>query len=126
MEKKKICVYLRVGNSSQLNDVERQKETICEYVKRKLNNSFVEYYIDDGYSGRNFNRPAINKLINDAESNKVDIIVVRDYSKISRNLLDLYKFVNEYLIPRNIELISIKEGLYEDYVKNIDYIIKHN
>lgn len=126
MEKKKICVYLRVGNGSQLDDVERQKEIICEYVKRKLNNSFIEYYIDDGYSGRNFNRPAINKLINDTESNEMDIIVVSDYSKISRNLIDLYKFVNEYLIPRNIQLISIKEGPYKDYVKNIDYIIKHN
>ena len=126
MKKKRVCVYLRVDSCSELDDVERQKEIICEYVKRKLNNSFIEYYIDDGYSGRDFNRPTINKLINDTESNEIDIIVVSDYSKISRNLIDLYKFVNEYLIPRNIQLISSKEGPYKDYVKNIDYIIKHN
>lgn len=125
MKKNKICIYLRVGNSSQLNHIDIQKNVVNRFVKCKFKSSFIEYYIDDSYSGRSFNRPGMVKLINDIENNKVDIIVVNDYSRISKNLIELYNFINEYLIPRNIQLISVKEGPYKDYKREFDYMLEH-
>lgn len=112
MENKKIKVvgYIRVGNKEQLDEIENlQKQLIENYVAKKENYTITNYYIDDGYSGINLKRPMLEKMIGEIKKGNINEILVSDYARISRNILELDDFVSKYLIPRNIKLISVRE-----------------
>jgi len=106
-----IAVYIRT-NSKGGNDfqVKLQKESIEKYLIDQKNIGTVTYYIDNGFSGTNLNRPSLNKMIKDIESKKINKVIVKDYSRISRNSLDLLKCIREYFKPNDVELISIQDN----------------
>ncbi len=113
MENKKIKVvgYIRVGNKEQLDAIENlQKQLIENYVAKKENYTITDYYIDDVYSGLNLKRPMLEKMVGEIKKGNINEILVSDYSRISRNILELDDFVSKYLIPRNIKLISVREN----------------
>ena len=113
MENKKIKVvgYIRVGNKEQLDAIENlQKQLIENYVAKKENYAITNYYIDDGYSGLNLKRPMLEKMVGEIKKGNINEILVSDYARISRNILELDDFVSKYLIPRNIKLISVREN----------------
>lgn len=110
MENKKIKVagYIRVGNKEQLNETKNiQKQLIENYVTKKENYTITDYYIDDGYSGLNLKRPMLEKMVGEIKKGNINEILVSDYARISRNILELDDFVSKYLIPRNIKLEKI-------------------
>lgn len=112
MENKKVKVvgYIRVGNKEQLDAIENlQKQLIENYVAKKENYAITNYYIDDGYSGLNLKRPMLEKMVGEIKKGNINEILVSDYARISRNILELDDFVSKYLIPRNIKLISVRE-----------------
>ena len=58
----------------------------------------MDYYIDDGYSGTNFNRPAFEKLLQDITNGKINTIIVKDLSRLGRNHIEvlLRKYIPNY------------------------------
>lgn len=74
---------LRSGESSSIST---QKLMLEKYVKDN-NWTIVDYYIDDGYSGTNYNRPDFQRMIDDIEQGKINMVVVKDLSRLGRNYL---------------------------------------
>lgn len=110
-QKRRVAVYIRVGNKEQLDEQKNaQKELIEDYLKTKKESIITNYYIDEGYSGTNLKRPMLQKMIRDIEQGNVDIIAVSDYSRISRNIRDISNLVEKHLTPKNIKLISIRDN----------------
>ncbi len=68
-----------VGSETlQSNSIENQKEYIEDYIHSKPEIEIVDFYIDDGYSGVNFNRPDFQRMLQDIKDKKINCVIVKD------------------------------------------------
>lgn len=89
--------------------IEAQKEFLLNYAKSKEFTEY-EYYIDGGYSGKDLNRPAIQKLIQDVKCNKIDAVIVFKLDRISRSQKDTLYLIEEVFNRYGVGFISMKEN----------------
>lgn len=90
--------------------IENQKLLLRKYVKEQGWNE-VEVYCDDGYSGTNFDRPAVQRMIEDAKSGRINIIVVKDLSRFGRNYIEIGQYT-DYLFPKiGCRFIALGNGV---------------
>lgn len=113
----KIGVYIRVSTEEQANIVEgsmdSQRHRINGYIDLKNHQEknwgkVVETYIDDGYSAKDTKRPAYQKMIRDLRTAKINLILVTDLSRLSRNITDFCKLLEELSVYK-AKFLSIKE-----------------
>ena len=76
-----VGIYCRLSNDDERDgesvSIENQKLLLQNYVRQRGWNE-VDVYIDDGYSGTNFNRPGVRRLIEDAKAKRINVILVKD------------------------------------------------
>ncbi|RCX15638.1 site-specific DNA recombinase [Fontibacillus phaseoli] len=106
MEKSRVAIYCRVSTEEQANgfSLESQAAILEEYAKSK-NYEVYDLYIDDGYSGKDFKRPEIQRLLRDANEGKFDIVLAWKVDRISRSNRDVLNMIEMELHPRNIKLL---------------------
>ena len=108
-----VGVYIRLsqedGDKEESNSVINQREIITSFVKENSDLKLFDYYIDDGYSGTNFDRPGFKKLIDDVENNKINCIVVKDLSRFGRNYIEVGNYLEQIFPVSNIRFISIND-----------------
>ena len=121
---KKAVIYIRVACKEAINDaIMEQKELINRYLKTKSNIKVSDYYIDDGYSGTNLNRPAFKKMLQDIKNNKIDEVIVKDFTRISRNYFDLSECIENFK-NNNVKIISIyNDTKFQNKLKK-SYLLK--
>ena len=100
---KKCVIYVRTANES-INSVEEQESFLRKYANDN-DIEVVKVFSDNGYSGRDFNRPSFTEMLNYINKEDVDCILVRDLTRITRNLFDISEFIN-YLRSKNIDIIT--------------------
>ena len=109
----KAAIYSRKSKFSGKGDsTENQIEMCREYLKNKYGDSYDEsnvfIYEDEGFSGSNLNRPQFIKMINDAKNKVFDTIICYRLDRISRNISDFAKLMNDFE-SWGIDFISLKE-----------------
>ena len=67
------------------NSITNQKLIIDNYLKEHREYKLVDYYIDDGYSGTNFDRPEFQRMLEDIKNKKIDVILIKDLSRLDIN-----------------------------------------
>lgn len=73
--------------------------------------SEYQTYCDDGYSGTNFNRPAVKQLIEDAKAKRINLILVKDLSRFGRNYIEFGQYT-DYLFPSiGCRFIALNNGI---------------
>lgn len=110
----KIGAYLRLSQND-LNDVEsnsisNQKKLIKNYLKNFKDINYLEFYIDDGYTGTNFNRPSLQKMFCAINKNKINMIIIKDLSRLGRNYLEIGNYI-EFFREKKIRFISINDNI---------------
>lgn len=118
----KVAAYLRLSQEDGDKDVSDSiisQKNIIENKVKELGNEFaiVDFYIDDGYTGLNTNRPAFQKMLKDIESKKVNTIITKDLSRLSRNSFEANYYIELYFLERNIRYISVLDNI-DTYLKN--------
>ena len=117
----KVALYIRLSREDEedkieSNSVTNQRALLQEYLKNK--NEFVIYdiYIDDGYSGTDFNRPNFQRLLNDMKDNKFNTIIVKDLSRLGRNYIEVGNYIEQIFPLFKIRFISINDMIdsYKD------------
>ena len=117
MKPLKIGAYIRVSTDEQAKlhegSLDSQKFRIQEFVKFKNSQQknwgdIVEFYIEDGVSAGTTNRPMYQKMMTDVRKGKVNLILVSDLTRLSRNLLDFCNLINE-LEEFKASYLSMKE-----------------
>ena len=84
---------------------------LTEYVSKQTGWNLVEIYEDDGYSGTDFNRPGVQKLLDDARSGKINLILCKDLSRFGRNYIEVGQYV-DYVFPSfNIRFIALSDNV---------------
>ena len=81
---------MRAGESLS---IENQKLILTKYVKEQGWN-LVDTYVDDGWSGTDFDRPAVQRLLSDAQSGKINLIICKDLSRFGRNYIEVGRYVD--------------------------------
>ncbi len=109
---KVTALYCRLsrddGQDSESNSIANQKKMLSKFANENfLNNS--RYYVDDGYTGTNFNRPGFQKLLEDINSGQVSTIIVKDMSRLGRDYLQVGYYTDYYFPDRNIRFIAIND-----------------
>ena len=110
----RVAIYIRLSkedlNGSTSESVVNQKSLLTKYVK---DNNFVLFdtYIDDGYSGTNFDRPAFKKMIKDIESNLIDVVIVKDLSRLGRDYIKTGEYIEKWFPIHNIRFIALLDGI---------------
>ena len=107
----KVAAYLRLSRKEDGNDesisIANQKKIISQYAQE--NGLFIsEFLCDDGWSGYSFDRPAFNKLKQDLQDDKIDIVIVKDLSRIGRHNAKTLLFIEE-CTNLNKQLIIIND-----------------
>lgn len=114
MEKLKVAMYCRVANketSKEDSAIELQKKMLNEYLKKNVKGiKFRKFYVDNGFSGTNYNRPEFRRMIKDIEENRVNTIIVKDLVRFGRtnNTLDRIEALKQ---KHNVNFISVVEEL---------------
>lgn len=109
-------IYIRLSQEdkdkkyeSDSESVINQRELLTNYVK---NNKFnlVGEYVDDGYSGTDFERPGFQNLIEDIKNKKINCVIVKDLSRLGRDHVMTGYYMESYFPENNIRFISILES----------------
>ena len=114
VDKENIAVmYLRLskedGEKVESNSISNQREIINSYVKRNQI-TMVKEYVDDGYSGANFDRPNFKEMISDAYDKKFDTIIVKDLSRFGRDYIEAGKYIQRIFPENGIRFISVNDN----------------
>ena len=108
-----IGLYIRLSKEdesiSESKSITNQKLYLRNYIK-KLNCNNVYEYIDDGYTGTNFNRPAFNQLLKDIEDNKIDTVITKDSSRLGRNITWVTFYIEEFFPIKKVRYISVDDN----------------
>ena len=117
-----IGLYIRLSKEDEQNieskSITSQKLYLNNYINKFDYQNKYEY-IDDGYSGTNFDRPAFKKLILDIENKKIDTIITKDSSRLGRNITWVSYYLEEYFPSKNIRFIAIDDN-YDSKDNNVD------
>ena len=105
---------LRTGESMS---VENQRIFLNNYAKEQGWSNVTEY-VDDGYTGVNFDRPSFKRMMEDVKKQKINIIVCKDMSRFGRNYIQVGEFTDYILPSAGCALIALNDGV--DTRKNID------
>lgn len=98
---------MRAGESLS---IEHQKLILTKYVREQGWN-LVDTYVDDGFSGTDFNRPSVQRLLSDAQTGRINLIICKDLSRFGRNYIEVGQYI-DYIFPlHNIRFIALNDNV---------------
>lgn len=101
---------LEDGRENESMSISNQKLMLRDYAEK--NGMFqYEYYVDDGYTGRNFNRPSFQRMITDIEAGKVGCVITKDLSRLGRNYIEAGSYIEIFFPKHNVRYIAITDGV---------------
>lgn len=115
LESDKItALYCRLSRDDEMagesNSIKNQKLILSKYAEdNKFQN--IKFFVDDGYSGTTFTRPAFMEMMELAESGQIGTIIVKDHSRLGRNRLVVGQLLEEDFVRLNIRYIAIMDNI---------------
>ena len=109
----KVAAYCRVSTDKedQANSFENQKRYFKEYIERKPDWELFDIYADEGLSGTSTKkRAAFNRMINDANLSRFDMIITKEVSRFSRNILDTISYTRD-LRRKGVGVIFLNDSI---------------
>lgn len=106
-------LYLRLSKDddkeTESSSISTQRKMLRTFAKK---NNFTVYkeYIDDGYSGTNFERPSFKKMIEDIENKKINLVITKDLSRLGRDYIISGKYTEIYFPSKSVRYIAINDG----------------
>ena len=110
-----VGLYIRLSREDEdsINESEsivNQRDYLEDYVKSNRFN-LIDEYVDDGYTGTNFDRPGFTKLLQDIEKGKINCVITKDMSRLGRDYIDTGKYIEKYFPEHNIRYIAINDNI---------------
>ncbi len=115
-----VGLYIRLSKEDRDNalseSVINQKSLLKQYAIEN-NLDIFDYYIDDGYSGTNFNRPEFRRLISDIEDKKINMVITKDMSRLGRDYIETCNLIEKYFPLNGVRYIAITDNI-DTYLDN--------
>ena len=108
------ALYCRIslddGGDNESMSISNQKLMLRDFAEKHGMFQY-EYYVDDGYTGRNFNRPSFQRMIADIEAGKIGCVVTKDLSRLGRNYIEAGSYIEIFFPKHNVRYIAITDGV---------------
>ena len=109
-----VAIYIRLSKEDERlgesESVENQKILLTNYIKEKGYN-LVDIYIDDGFTGTNFNRPSFQRLLKDIELGKINMLITKDLSRLSRDYIGTGEYVEKWFPEHNVRYVALTDNI---------------
>ena len=109
-----VGLYIRLSkedeNEGPSESVNNQRSMLEEFVKQHRLSVF-DTYVDDGWSGTNFDRPDFQRLIADIEAKKVNMVITKDLSRLGRDYILTGHYMERYFPEHRVRYISLLDGI---------------
>ena len=109
-----VALYIRLSKEDESEgpseSVTNQKSLLNEFVQQHRL-SVYDTYIDDGWSGTSFNRPAFQRMIGDVETKKVNMVITKDLSRLGRDYIMTGHYMERYFPEKRVRYISLLDGI---------------
>lgn len=111
-----IAIYLRLSiadgdmkdDKDESNSIENQREMLQEFVRRKKDlTGEIREYVDDGYSGTNFDRPAFKQMLEDMKRGEIDTMITKDLSRLGRNYIEVGDYMEQIFPMLGVRYIAV-------------------
>ncbi len=126
-----IALYIRLsmtdenlgGNKEESNSITNQRELLYDAVRRhdELAGDEVEEFVDDGYSGMNFERPAFRRMMELVRRRIVTVIIVKDFSRFGRDYIEMGNYMERVFPLFGVRFLSVSDGYDSVSRKVCDY-----
>ena len=115
-----IAIYMRLSvadddfEEDESNSIKAQRDLMYQYIneREEFKDYETEEFCDDGYSGTNFDRPGVRRMLELAESGIINVIIVKDFSRFGRNSIDVGHYIEEVFPYTGLRFIAIND-LYD-------------
>ena len=109
-----VGLYCRLslddGNVGESGSIQTQKIILTKYCKDN-NLSVYKIYVDDGYSGLNYNRPSFNEMLGDIESGKINMVITKDLSRLGRDYIQTGYYTEIYFPDHKVRYVALSDGI---------------
>ena len=109
------ALYIRLsredGDKEESYSVGNQRKLLMDYIDRREDIMYYDTYIDDGYTGTNFNRPAFRRMMDDIDSGNVNCVVVKDLSRFGRDYIDTGRYLERVFPDMGVRFISVTDDI---------------
>ena len=110
----RVGIYIRLsredGDKLESDSVSNQRDILQRYIKEN-ELYFIDEYKDDGISGTIFNRPDFNRMIEDIESKKINMVITKDLSRLGRDYIKTGYYIENYFPEKNVRYVAILDGI---------------
>ena len=113
----RVGLYIRLSESDEDKNYESESESIInqrnllmDYVKT-CGFTLVDEYVDDGFTGTNFDRPSFQRLLKDIENGRINCVITKDLSRLGRDYIQCGYYVEQYFPQKKIRYISILDQI---------------
>ncbi len=109
----KVGIYIRLSRDDgnvESESIISQRSLLNQYV-RENNYNVVEEYVDDGFTGTNFNRPSFIRMIKDIEIGKINMVITKDMSRLGRDYIGTGELIEKFFPNNNVRYIAINDGI---------------
>jgi len=111
----RVGLYIRLsredGDKEESSSVTNQREILKRYVSEQENFFIVKEYVDDGYTGTNFDRPKFKEMIEDIEAGIIDTVITKDLSRLGRERLGVGHYTEIYFPEHNVRYIALLDNI---------------
>ena len=119
-----VALYIRLSqedadngqDKQESNSVTSQKTLLNEFVEEHDDLIVYDTYIDDGFTGTDFNRPSFQRLLEDMRNGNINCVIVKDLSRLGRNYIEVGNYMEQVFPLFNIRFIAINDSV--DSFKN--------
>ena len=108
------ALYCRLSDDDEKDgtsvSIETQEKFLTDFCKTN-NITIYDVYIDDGFTGTNFNRPDFNRMMEDVNAKRVNVVIVKDLSRFGRNYLQVGFYISDIFPQMNVRFIAIGDDV---------------
>ncbi len=111
-----LCaVYVRLsredGDKVESESIVSQKNILSDFLSKDPDIQVVDTFVDDGYSGTNFDRPAFQRMMGMVKEKKINCIIVKDLSRLGRNYIEVGNYVERIFPLLDIRFIAVNDNI---------------
>lgn len=111
----KIAVYLRLskddGDKDESDSIASQRTLISKFISNSISDGeVVQEFVDDGYTGTNFNRPQFQKMISYIDEGDINCVIVKDLSRFGRDYIGVGEYLEKYFPLNDVRFIAVNDG----------------
>ena len=123
------ALYMRLskddGDKEESESITNQRKILSSYAKDN-NYKIYDEYIDDGYSGTNFNRPNFKRMIKDIETGKINMVITKNLARLGRDYIETGRYIETFFPENEVRYIAVLDDVDTYLDKNCDTVAFKN